>query len=114
MPNYWLSKTHVRIEPNEMTREEALAIAKELIVVLSGNLTRVNTKWTPEKDAELKALREQNVPLREIARRILGDDNKANAIVHRVIRLRLPVSNKRRKNGLASVAARRAKPTAVA
>ncbi len=105
---YWISKTHVKIEPNEMTREEALLLARELLVELGGPVSSGrNVEWTPERDALLKMLREKNTPIREISRRIFGDVSRVGSVSGRINRLRLPVSDAARKRGLASMAARR-------
>lgn len=110
MATYWISKTHVRIEPSEMTREEALALAKELLDDLSASRRGRHGQvyWTPEMDEELRNLRAQNLPIREIAIRMLGDMSKVGAVSGRIKRLGLPTSEIARKRGLASLAARRA------
>ncbi len=109
MATYWISKTLVRIEPNEMTRDEAITLAEELLVDLKGKIRGKNMKWTEEEDRALRECRNQRMPIREIANIIFGDDSKVGAISSRIQRLQLPVSEVARKRGQASQAARAAR-----
>ena len=107
---YWISKTHVRIEPNEMTREEALEMIVELLRELGPPPTterRFYAKWTPERDQQVRELREAGVPFKQIAETIFGDPSRYVAVHNRARRLGVPVDPIARKRGLARQAARR-------
>jgi hypothetical protein len=104
---FWISKTHVRIEPNEMTREEALAMAREIIAELGVKTrNRKSIEWSLELDGKLQTLRSHGVSNRGIAEELLGDPGLVGAISGRIKRLGLPVGDNARRRGLASQAAR--------
>jgi hypothetical protein len=106
---YWISKTHVKIEQSEMTREEALEMARELLTELSPavkQLRAANVEWTPGRDEELKALREAGVSVRQIAYRMLGDAAKFGSISSRITRLGLPAAKVAQQQGRALAVAR--------
>jgi hypothetical protein len=105
---YWISKTRVKIEPSEMTREEALEMARGLLTDLSSVVRRprANVEWTPDLDEQLKALREASVSVRQIAYQMFGDAGKYGSIAARIGRLGLPVSKVAQRRGRALATAR--------
>jgi uncharacterized protein YigA (DUF484 family) len=109
----WISKTHVRIYPAEMTRADAVALAKDIIAELEpAALTRSrnhHTIWTSDLDEQLRVMREKKFTLREIAAQLLGDADKDQRISARINRLQLPVDPAARARGVASQVARWAK-----
>jgi hypothetical protein len=105
---FWISKTHVRIEPSEMTRAEALQMARELMAELDIPINLNHSRWTPEMDEKLRVMRSQRKPIRQIAQDLFGSVEYVGKVSGRIRRLGLPVDAVARRRGLASQAARRA------
>jgi hypothetical protein len=109
MAQYWLSKTHVRIESAEMTRDEAVNFAKELLAELDPPFSRRYVSWTDELQRELQKHRKAGLSIRQIAKLLLGDERKVGAISGRIKRMGLPVKEARRRSGQVAAAVRWAK-----
>ena len=95
----WISETSVRIEPAEMSKDEAIALAKEMLRLLYAHPKKM--RWTKDQDNQLAILRQDGRKIREMAIAIFGDPQRVSAIYARIRHLNLPISEGNRQRGLA-------------
>jgi len=85
----WISETHVKLEETTLTHQEAIQFANDLIKHIKSYQKHTRHSWTDQDRKLLAQMVNDNKSRKEMAKALLGDEKKTNAINLQIIRMKL-------------------------